>query len=340
MILFNFFFLWAALSMMCYCIGSRIKNNLILLLFFPILCIPVLYFPFNIFEERIPLKLILAILSSIYILKTISFFYSANRFQISYIRYYLFLFYAPGLDFETSLNELDFKNNTLKKSFFQIFEGIIQILGSVFIYIIIVYYVLFSTNLADIASTDFWIIIILKSLYVYFAFAGIANIVSGYYKAWGYKVENTINHPYLSRSPRDFWKRFNNEYRKWSLKYICQPLKKTRFSSQFLYSITPFIISCAISLYVFLASGIALRDKPGENLLFQEIDWSFLCISFFIINGFFVYFEKTMLKIKYFKKDKLNDNFIMLSIKILLTLTLIIFTNTLLFEVSDRLFIY
>jgi len=335
LILFNYGLLWGAASMVLYCISGWIKRKKFLCLFGIIFLIPVICFPFNASTPGFSIMTILAMINTVYFLKIISFFSSSERFQASYFRFYLFLFFSPSLDYDTSF-QLDFRNNTFSRSLGISFLGIIQILLAIVSLAAIMYLFAFFPHIHNMFKLNYWLITSLKCLYCYLVFAGIMNLITGYWKLWGYKTESVINWPLLARSPKDFWRRINRTYCLWSQKNIAGSLEKKQTGHVFISTMTPFLISASLCVYVFGVSDIPIYIPEWRATLFHGLPWPLLCFCFFIVNGLAVYIEKIFGD----NQKQLNrSNRFFILIQTILTLLLIIVTSTALIEVSDQLFI-
>lgn len=88
---------------------------------------------------------------------------------------------------------------------------------------------------------------ILFSLQIYADFSGYSDIARGCAKLFGIELSINFDHPYLSRTLRDFWKKWHITLTRWLTDYIYIPLGGNRKGN------TRLIIN---TLLVFLISGI------------------------------------------------------------------------------------
>lgn len=69
-----------------------------------------------------------------------------------------------------------------------------------------------------------WIVMIAFSFQIYADFSGYSLIARGFAKYMGYHFKMNFNHPYLSRSMREFWTRWHISLSSWFRDYVYIPL--------------------------------------------------------------------------------------------------------------------
>jgi len=69
-----------------------------------------------------------------------------------------------------------------------------------------------------------WFGIILYSLQIYYDFSGYTDMAIGIGYMFGFKIPENFNYPYLSRSIRDFWKRWHITLGQWLQLYLFLPI--------------------------------------------------------------------------------------------------------------------
>lgn len=74
----------------------------------------------------------------------------------------------------------------------------------------------------DWATT--WMAAIAYSLQIYFDFSGYSDMAIGVARIMGYDLGENFNFPYLSKSPREFWRRWHISLSTWVRDYIYIPL--------------------------------------------------------------------------------------------------------------------
>lgn len=97
---------------------------------------------------------------------------------------------------------------------------------------------LVNTAFVDINKTDsslyWWMVMLGFSFQIYLDFSGYTDIARGLAKWMGFHFKMNFNHPYLSSSLREFWRRWHISLSTWFRDYVYIPLggsKKGRFRS-------------------------------------------------------------------------------------------------------------
>ncbi|MFC2048693.1 radical SAM protein [Elusimicrobiota bacterium] len=322
-IILTYLMLLISTELIVFTVSKRIKNSFFLLVTALLFSLPLLYIPFN--AGNLIAGFIMAIANIVFIIKNLSFFFSSQRKVSGFYRYHTFLVLSPILDFDRSF-QLDLLNSTFGKSFKLIFLGVIQILvAAAALLSISLIYINYTEAFTEF-SYYFWLALIPKALYLYFAFAGIMNIISGLWVVWGYKEENYFKSPLLSVSIGDFWKRFNTGYYRWALKNIYIPLIHR---SKFLATIIPFLISAVLFTYVFSA---ILVPAGIENIHIYIAS----VFGFFLIHYIAVSIEK-FIDSEHAGLKGVSGLFIRTT-KIVFTLLFVIASSSLFFFVTDKVF--
>ncbi len=78
------------------------------------------------------------------------------------------------------------------------------------------------------SSLFWWIITIMYTFQIYCDFSGYSDIARGIGKWMGYEYPLNFNHPYISTSFREFWKRWHISLSSWFLDYVYIPLGGSR----------------------------------------------------------------------------------------------------------------
>jgi D-alanyl-lipoteichoic acid acyltransferase DltB (MBOAT superfamily) len=82
----------------------------------------------------------------------------------------------------------------------------------------------FSSPDFNSSSLYWWYIITLFAFQIYFDFNGYSKIAIGLLKWMGYTIPDNFNHPYLSISLKEFWKRWHISLSSWLRDYLYLPL--------------------------------------------------------------------------------------------------------------------
>lgn len=80
-----------------------------------------------------------------------------------------------------------------------------------------------------------WIGILCYTFQIYFDFSGYSDMAIGLGRMFGFKFEENFNHPYISRSIQEFWRRWHISLSTWFRDYLYIPLGGNRVSKKRLY---------------------------------------------------------------------------------------------------------
>lgn len=83
-------------------------------------------------------------------------------------------------------------------------------------------YVFANAGAFDCVTT--WLAAIAYSLQIYFDFSGYSDMAIGVARIMGYDLGENFNFPYLSKSPREFWRRWHISLSTWIRDYVYIPL--------------------------------------------------------------------------------------------------------------------
>lgn len=141
----------------------------------------------------------------------------------------------------------------------------------------------FDTEFAFVGTFGAWIGIIFYTLQIYYDFSGYSDMAIGIGKMFGFEFCENFNHPYISTSIQEFWRRWHISLSSWFKEYVYIPLGGNRKGK----------IRTLINLFiVFLLTGI----WHGANYTF--ILWG-------LIFGIFLVLERLFLG-ELLKKNKLK----------------------------------
>lgn len=90
--------------------------------------------------------------------------------------------------------------------------------------------VIFSSPLSEINAGIAWFGLICYSLQIYFDFSGYSDMAIGLARIFGFKFPENFNYPYISRSIKDFWRRWHISLSSWFRDYVYIPLGGNRVS--------------------------------------------------------------------------------------------------------------
>lgn len=145
----------------------------------------------------------------------------------------------------------------------------------------------FSSPDFNNSSLYWWYIITLFAFQIYFDFNGYSKIAIGLLKWMGYSIPNNFNHPYLSISMKEFWKRRHISLSSWMRDYIYIPFsnllsEKIKTEKYFGIKKEKFIYALSIFL-TFSISGF------WHGAAWNFIIWGVLLAFLIIFERFFIF---------------------------------------------------
>ncbi|MBL8956022.1 MAG: MBOAT family protein [Myxococcaceae bacterium] len=82
----------------------------------------------------------------------------------------------------------------------------------------------FSKSPASLGVLDVWVMAIGFGLQIYFDFSSYSRMAIGSARLCGIELVENFNHPYVARSPADFWARWHMSLSRWIRDYVFYPL--------------------------------------------------------------------------------------------------------------------
>ncbi len=137
--------------------------------------------------------------------------------------------------------------------------------------------VIFSSQVGELSTTIAWVGIVCYSLQIYFDFSGYSDMAVGLARIFGLKFPENFNYPYISRSIKEFWRRWHMSLSAWFRDYVYIPLGGNRVSLSRQY----FNL-----VLVFFLCG-----------LWHGANWNFVIWGLF--HGFFLVFERVKIGEKF-----------------------------------------
>lgn len=83
---------------------------------------------------------------------------------------------------------------------------------------------IFTFNPSDVSSPLLWTAMILYGLQIFYDFSGYSDMAIGLGRMFGFKFMENFNYPYISRSLREFWRRWHISLSSWFRDYLYIPL--------------------------------------------------------------------------------------------------------------------
>lgn len=128
----------------------------------------------------------------------------------------------------------------------------------------------FETNHGDLSTPMAWIGILAYSLHIYFDFSGYSDMAIGLGRMFGFRYMENFNFPYISKSIKEFWRRWHISLSTWFRDYVYISLGGSRVNK---------INTYRNLLIVFFVTG-----------LWHGASWTFVIWGFF--HGFFIVLER------------------------------------------------
>src|SRR5690606_20400590 len=126
-------------------------------------------------------------------------------------------------------------------------------------------------NVDSIVPLFAWIGIIAYSLQIYYDFAGYSDMAIGLAKMFGFDLLENFNFPYISKSIKEFWRRWHISLSSWFRDYLYIPLGGNRLGNG---------RTILNLLIVFFVTGF-----------WHGASWNFLAWG--LVHGFFLIIERT-----------------------------------------------
>ncbi len=127
-----------------------------------------------------------------------------------------------------------------------------------------------SEDLQTMGAGVAWIGAVFYTLQIYFDFSGYSDMAIGLGKIFGFHFSENFNYPYISKSIREFWRRWHISLSSWFRDYLYIPLGGSRRGNVYLHL-----------LIVFLATGI-----------WHGAAWGFVLWGLW--HGFFIIAERVV----------------------------------------------
>ncbi|MBT3385482.1 MAG: MBOAT family protein [Prolixibacteraceae bacterium] len=87
---------------------------------------------------------------------------------------------------------------------------------------------IFSSPIADISPGVAWLGILAYTIQIYFDFSGYSDMAIGLGKIFGFNIPENFNFPYISKSIKEFWRRWHISLSMWFKDYLYIPLGGNR----------------------------------------------------------------------------------------------------------------
>ena len=129
---------------------------------------------------------------------------------------------------------------------------------------------IFTVIPSDLTSASAWLGVIAYTFQIYFDFSGYSDMAIGLGSIFGFRIMENFNFPYISRSIKEFWRRWHISLSTWFRDYLYIPLGGNRLGTRRTY------INLII---VFFLTG-----------LWHGASWNF--VAWGLLHGFFLVLER------------------------------------------------
>lgn len=191
-------------------------------------------------------------------------------------------------------------------------DSLVRIIKGLFIKMVLAERLAFFVNavfnsVQDYSGPQLVLAIYLYSMQIYLDFFAYTEIALGSAGLFGIELAPNFNHPYLSTSVTEFWRRWHLSFSKWISDYLFKPLQMSLRRLKKWGTIIALLIT-------FLISGI-----------WHGATWGFLIWG--LLQGLYLSLEVLVLPIenRFIKKHNLKNNFLFKSLKIFVTFNLVSF---------------
>ncbi|MBD7916493.1 MBOAT family protein [Clostridium sp. Sa3CUN1] len=158
---------------------------------------------------------------------------------------------------------------------------------------------IYSKNINDITMQLAWLGILAFSFQIYFDFSGYSSMAIGLGRMLGFTFPRNFNFPYISRSIREFWRRWHITLSSWLKEYIYIPLGGNRvgkfryfFNLLILWFFTGFWHGAEYTfilwgLYFFVL--VYIESRFIKDFLSKHIVLSHIYTIFFLLIGWCIF---------------------------------------------------
>lgn len=150
----------------------------------------------------------------------------------------------------------------------------------------------FDMPVSHLSSASAWLGIICYTLQIYFDFSGYTDMAIGLGKMLGFETPENFNYPYISKSIREFWRRWHITLSEWFRDYVYIPLGGNR-DGQFRtwFNLLVVFVLCGLwhgANWTFLAWGlwhglflVLERTRAGKRIVLTAgLSHLYTCLVF------------------------------------------------------------
>lgn len=168
---------------------------------------------------------------------------------------------------------------------------------------------IYSLEVSELNFALMWLAAIAYMLQIYFDFSGYSDMAIGMARMFGFDFKENFDHPFVSKSIKEFWRRWHISLSTWFKEYLYIPLGGNRLGKR---------RTVINKLIVFLLCG-----------LWHGANWTFVIWG--ALHGFFLLLEE------YLPINKLPKYVAKLYALLVICLTFVIFRSDTIFQALDNI---
>ena len=244
--------------------------------------------------DPLMLNIILPIGISFYTFQTISYTVDVYRGYITpeknFILYSCYVTFFPQLIAGPVLRFSEVAPQFIKRSIFKwsdVAIGFKRIIYGLFLKVVLADNIApmvdagFDMPIEMLSAIDIWTLAFLFGFQIYFDFSAYSHIAIGSARLMGICFPENFNFPYISKSPKEFWKRWHISLSSWIRDYLYLPLAKIRAHDRSIGGLSNATMDSAKNKALFLTWSIM-----G---LWHGASWTFVLWGIFHSLIIFVY---------------------------------------------------
>jgi alginate O-acetyltransferase complex protein AlgI len=195
----------------------------------------------------------------------------------------------------------------------------------------------FGLKSSDLSFQITWVGVICYSLQIYFDFSGYSDMAIGLGRMFGFDFLENFNYPYISKSIRDFWRRWHISLSSWFRDYVYIKLGGNRIGKYRSYLNLLVVFSlCGLwhgASWTFVVWGlwhglflVIERTKLGRNLGSTAKLFQFVYTILIVLVGWVFFRSESLsyaieyLKAMFFMKNEVVSIFEIINIKIFIAI--------------------
>lgn len=151
----------------------------------------------------------------------------------------------------------------------------------------------FIVSSQNLSAIDVWTLAFLFGFQIYFDFSAYSHIAIGSARLFGISFPENFNFPYLSKSPKEFWKKWHISLSSWIRDYLYLPLNKFKSKKNSNFGIGDEVFKSPANKSLFITWSLM-----G---LWHGANWTFLIWGIFHACFIFIYRKFNNLNIKLLK---------------------------------------